>query len=156
MREALLSRDFDSIRLVMDASASLGEGQDAQEFFKEILRSYRLIFGQTRSSRKKFQKLYGKSRSWSSGPNSDPLLQLICGRSCESGESSTIFAEIGADDASNHYDPQVDFPFLGKRLLGLQDYVRGHNPHNFKSLWYDRRNGFWWWSFWVSLFLNPP
>lgn len=83
--------------------------------------------------------------------NSDPMLHRICGHDCESDEVREIYIEIGADEPINQYNPAVDFPFLGKRLGSIQEYIRGHNPSNFWALWYDRRNISLWWTFWVSI-----
>lgn len=65
-------------------------------------------------------------------------------------DARQIYEAIGADDPSNHYNPRSDFPFLGKRLAELQEYVRGHSPHTIMALWHDRRDASWWWTFWVS------
>jgi hypothetical protein len=82
------------------------------------------------------------------------MLERLCGHSCESDEVADIYIAIDAEDPSNHYNPIMDFPFFGKRLVAIQDYVRGHNPHNFKALWYDRRNVSWWWTFWVRVHIH--
>jgi hypothetical protein len=122
---------------------------EARQFFREVLLSYRLIFGKTYSSRKDFKK---QLRKWNleSKKNSDPMLYRLCAHGYESEEAREIYLEIDADDPSNHYNPVVDFPFLGKRLEGIQDYTRGSSPDNIKALWHDRRNMSWWWTFWVG------
>jgi len=130
------------------------DAEDAKQFFTEVLLSYRLIFSQTRLSRKEFNRFYSKSGFWNKQSNPDPLITVLCGQSGENTDSRRVYDEIGADDPSNHYSPVHDFPFLGKRLLELQDYVRGHNLTNLKALWYDQRNISWWWTFWVRATLN--
>ena len=87
--------------------------------------------------------------------NHDPILEKLCCYSCDSDEAGDLYAAIEADDPSSHFTPIADFPFLGKRLTDIQDYVSNHNPHSFMALWYDRRNVTWWWTFWVSLRLRP-
>jgi len=86
--------------------------------------------------------------------NSDPMLYRICGHGCESEEVREIYIEIGADDPSNHHNPAVDFPFLGKRLVFIQNYVSAHNPSSFWALWHDRRNVSWWWTFWAVIIIG--
>ena len=110
------------------------DNADASEFYEEVLRSYRLIFGQTKESCEIFGEL--NSRSWD--PLADPLLDTLCGKSCESQEARIIFNEINAKEASDVYRARLDFPFLGARLLELQKYVRGKKQ---KSQWarHDRR-----------------
>lgn len=144
-------------RLFQDNAASTDfsniDADDTRQFFKEVILSYRLIFGQTKSSRQRFNK---QLKKWDlkSKSNSDPMLYRICGHGCESEEAREIYYEIEADDPSNQYDPAVDFPFLGKRLVSIQDYVQGHKPSNFKALWYDRRNVSWWWTFWAVIIIG--
>jgi hypothetical protein len=135
------------------SDSTRAEIDDAYEFFKEVLLSYRLIFSQTKSSRKTFKKQWKKWDLTSRG-NIDPILERLCGHSCDSEEARDLYYAIDADDPSSHYNPISDFPFLGKRLTDIQDYVSGHNPHSFKALWYDRRNVTWWWTFWVCRALS--
>ena len=123
---------------------------EAQHFFREVLISYRLIFGQTRSSRNDFNRTYSKLNFWSKQPNPDPLITILCGQNWESESAMQIYYDIEADDPSNHYDARYDFPFLGRRLLELQDYIRGQNPEAMGALWHDRRNVSYWWTLWVS------
>lgn len=132
---------------------SRAEAEDAREFFKEVLLSYRLVFGQTNSSHNDFNK---ELKKWDlkSMPNDDPMLYQLCGHGCDSEEVRDIYIAIDADDPSNHYNPIIDFPYLGRRLAGIQDYVRGHNPHNFIALWHDRRNVSWWWTFWAVIVIG--
>jgi len=126
---------------------------EAYEFFKEVLLSYRLIFSQTKSSRKVFRKQMKKWNLISKG-NLDPILERLCGYSCDSDEAGDLYGAIEADDPSSHFTPIADFPFLGKRLMDIQDYVSNHNPHSFMALWYDRRNVTWWWTFWAVIIIG--
>lgn len=128
------------------------EIEDTREFFKEVLLSYRLIFGQTKNSHRDFNRQFRKwSKHWRSTTESqkqmDHLLQIICGNHWQSSAAGHIWDEIEAEDPANIYSPTTDFPFFGERLIELQSYVRGHN---FMALWYDRRDVSWWWTFWVS------
>lgn len=151
--QSVLSRIFEDSGASHSYDSSKTDADEARQFFKEVLLSYRLIFGQTYNSRKDFNKQLRKWDLKSKG-NSDPMLYRLCGHGCESDEARDIYLEIDADDPSNHYNPIVDFPFLGRRLVGIQDYIRGHNPDNIKALWYDRRNVSWWWTFWAVIIIG--
>jgi len=127
------------------------------EIFKEILRSYRLIFGQDERSWKAFlstiptsseQQALAES-SWSS----DPLLYVLCGKSCMSDESQRIYDDIDADEPANYYNPQSEFPFFGNRLLELQQFVKQHQPQTVRSLLNDRRDVAAWWTLWNNQLL---
>lgn len=126
------------------------------DFFKEVLLSYRLIFGQHKKSWQYFnKKLVAWNHDWDcSGEQgsrtSDPMLLLLCGRSWLADGPKQIYDEISADEPSEYYSPNMDFPFLGKRILVLQNHVKGHNAHSLRALWHDHRNVSWWWTFWVS------
>lgn len=123
----------------------------AAEYFKEVLISYRLIFGQTRSSYRDFNSLVSKkSLIWFGTGIVDPLLPVICGHSWDSEQVRSIYDEIDVDEASDYYTTSSDFPYLGERLEILQEYVRDHRSTTMTALWNDRRDVGWWWTFWVS------
>jgi hypothetical protein len=130
------------------------------EYFREVLLSYRLIFGQENASWKAFQKkLPTLEDHWDCSDrqsnDGDPMLRTLCGSSYTSPKAIQIYQAIDAsDDVLAYYYPDNDFPFLGRRILNLQAYVSGRNPHNWRALWHDRRNVAFWWTFWV-LTLNP-
>jgi len=121
--------------------------EDAKDFYKEVLLTYRLLFGQDTSSYKHFNAFVGKEPI--STKYQDLLLSKLCGESWESENARQVYDLIDAEDPSQHYDPSIDFPFFGKRLLDIQRYVRGYDPSNFWAFWYDKRNPSQWWAFWV-------
>jgi hypothetical protein len=131
-----------------------------QDYFREVLLSYRLLFGQDHKSWKAFQaKIAEWGENWNcSDPNSedkDDMLLILCGKSYKSQEAREVYEQIDADedpkeDLSVYYYPDSDFPFFGKRLLNLQAFVKGRHPHNWSALWNDRRNVAYWWTFWVN------
>ncbi|KAN0114719.1 hypothetical protein V8E51_004263 [Hyaloscypha variabilis] len=128
------------------------ELEDAYNFHHEALLSYRLIFGQDLTSSsdllahlKKFPMpfLYA-----------DPLLPALCGSNWESNDQAKhVYKSLGADDPSPLL-PSTQFPFLGQRLLDLQMYVKRHKPHDFRSLWHDKRDSLSWWTFWAVVILS--
>jgi hypothetical protein len=55
---------------------------------------------------------------------------------------------LDADEPANYYNPQTEFPFFGKRLLELQQFVKQHQPQTVRSLLNDRRDVAAWWALW--------
>jgi hypothetical protein len=109
-----------------------------------------MIFGQAHGSHKDFNDVE-KELHWHEDFRRDikvdPLLPILCGQSWNSWEAWQIYREIEAEYPSE-YTPMSEFPFLGTRLAALQRSVRGRS---FMALWYDRRDGSWWWTFWVCV-----
>jgi hypothetical protein len=117
-----------------------------------VLLSYRLIFGQNKSSFRDFNNL---SKEWQGElqDQRDPLLAILCGQNYRSKDASEIYDEIDADDPFDYYCPVADFPFLGRRLSELQRYVKGHKPTTLMGLWHDSSNLALWWTIWVSIWV---
>lgn len=126
------------------------------EFFKEILLSYRLIFGQDERSYKAFSKEAldweeGRGRSsWETRWDCDPMLHILCGKSVKSDEARTVYAEIEADEPMNCYNPDTEFLFFGKRLLELQNFTEYHQPESMRALLSDRRDLAAWFNPWIT------
>jgi hypothetical protein len=118
--------------------------------FKEVLLSYQIIFGQTKSSYQAARKHAKIPDIILSEEPVDPLVQTLCYHGWKSKESIALYDEIGEDEPSHIYSAN-DFPILGKKLTQLQTFVKCHNPSNLKDLWHDRRNMSQWYTFWVSL-----
>jgi hypothetical protein len=130
------------------------EVEDAKDFYKEVLLTYRLLFGQDTSSYKHFNALKRKGVLISE-EHQDLLLSALCGESWESSDARRVYEIIEAEEPSLHYSPSTDFPFLGRRLLDIQKYVRGHNSNSIRAIWFDRRNPSAWWTFWVCSVPTP-
>jgi hypothetical protein len=123
------------------------------EFFEEILLTYRLIFGQDDKSWKAFVRTIGSSqedRSQEKPWNCDPLLATLCGQSCLSEGPKIIYDEIEAGELAGHYEPHTEFPFFGGRLIKLQEFVKHHQPHNVRGLLADKRDVAAWYTLWSN------
>jgi len=114
-----------------------GQAEDlTPDYFREVLLSYRLIFGQDPKSWKAFQKTLSTYKEhWDCSDNQsddgDPMLRILCCSSYKSPNASRIYQDIDASEvASPCYYPDSDFPFLGRRILNLQAFVRGRNLQN--------------------------
>ena len=126
-----------------------------EQFFEEILLTYRLIFGQDDRSYKAFSRMVpvweeqrGRT-SWEMGWACDPMLLTLCGKSATSSdEARKLYDEIDAGEPANCYDPNTQFPFFGKRLLELQQFIKQHQPQNVRALFNDRRDVAAWYLLW--------
>ncbi|KAI1173818.1 hypothetical protein F4777DRAFT_580582 [Nemania sp. FL0916] len=116
----------------------------SQDFFVEVLCSLRLIFGQNSRSRDLYRKSFQKPGEF--GIDKDPLLDQICGAP---SHQCDLFDRIDALPERSIYSPQHDFPYLGQRLLELQDFVTAQNPADLRTLWYDVRDLNRYWTFWA-------
>lgn len=65
-----------------------------------------------------------------------------------SEEARKIYDAIDANEPHNCYNPNTEFPFLGKRLLELQQFIRHHQPQNVRALLNDRRDVAAWYTAW--------
>ena len=92
-----------------------------------------LLLGQDRRSR----SLAGKALAYPADRDADPLLRGLC---CEDWHREPLYEEIDAPEAKSVLDAPRYFPFLGDRLLALQDFVRLLQPYDWRTLWYDRRD----------------
>ncbi|RDW65489.1 hypothetical protein BP5796_10181 [Coleophoma crateriformis] len=114
---------------------------DAKLFYREILLSYRLLFGQN-------YKSYNGFTIPKETEMQDPLLKVLCSQSYEDDEPSEIYFLIDANHPARTYCARNDFPFLGERLLKIQGHVRDLRPHSIREIWNDTRDLPYWWAFW--------
>ena len=92
----------------------------------------------------------------------DPLLIQVCGK--KNGKSlkslgpslwpETCLSFEGELQEQDVYDTNLDFRFLGARLLELQAYNLRQEPSRIRDLWRDRRNTLQWYTFWAVIFVG--
>jgi hypothetical protein len=122
----------------------------ADEFFREVLLTYRVLFGQDERSFRAFQRfLPTYDHNWDcSGKDpeqiSDPLLPVLCGKSWKVPAAQEVYKDVNAGSLRESYDANVDFPILGQKLLELQGWVENYSPRTLKALIKDRRNPMAW------------
>ncbi|KAN0114717.1 hypothetical protein V8E51_004261 [Hyaloscypha variabilis] len=133
--------------------ASTVEPDRARDYYMEVLLSYRLIFGQDPGSAEDFKR---RAHLWAPalGELSDPILSILCGENWESEKAYPIYDEIEAGDTAERYSPSEDFPYLGKRLLKIQEYVNDYRPNNLRQLWHNQMNKWNWLMSWVVVILG--
>lgn len=118
--------------------------EDITELLREILLSYRLLFGQSRRSRSLFRRL----RPFQRIPQEahDQFLSLICNRKHFDCPITLIERE--------EYDLAGDFPHLRSRIVRLNNYASSKKPRSIRQLWRDKRDSTAWLAFWSVLFFG--
>lgn len=108
--------------------------------------TYRLIFGQDDRSYKAFSRMvpvWEQQRdrtSWETTWACDPMLLILCGKSATCDEARKIYDDIDEHEPADFYNAHDDFPFFGKRLLELQEFIKHHQPRSVRALLNDRRD----------------
>jgi len=124
----------------------------ARSYYREVMLSYRLIFGESNDS----HKLYNSTKddvTFSQELDHDPILDIVCGQNCRDEGSSKIWETINAGVPLNRYSTE-NFAFLGSRLLLIQNAIKVHEPDGFWPMWYDRRDTHRWWGFWPLFIIS--
>lgn len=142
--------------------------QDLTAIHREILLSYRVIFGRTSRSRDLFSKFL-EQESESTDRSLDPFLVTLCttplsyrvlfSRRRNPKIPSRLFPPSSLDKAnelmeSGVYSARDDFPTFGPRLSSLQQYNLRQQPSRARDLWRDRRNPLQWYTFWAVVWVG--
>lgn len=119
------------------------------QFYREIIQSYRILFGQDRHSWKAFAKDFGSnSPLFPADHGEDPLLPKLCG---SEWQKLPIYEDVDASGAKTVYSARADFPFFGDRLSKLQDFALMQSPSNWRTVWWDRRDVPRFWTLWAVM-----
>lgn len=128
------------------------------DFLRDMMLSYRLLFGMDAKSRQIFR---AESANWEQdslcdGPFSgrrmydvDPLLWILCTEKGTSPALKQLLGLLDGEETSPRYSFE-DFPFLGARFLQLQTFIEGHKPTTWSVLWNDRTDARNWWAMWTA------
>jgi hypothetical protein len=144
--------------------------QDPSFLHREVLLTYRLLFGQSSQSRELAQNLLSMLKK--SSQEVDPFLETLCTVS----QSRSLFKKLfrnndtrslptklfpastidarGTFIESGSYSAQLDFPIFGRRLLALQNHNLRQQPNRVRDLWRDRRNPLQWYTFWAVIWVG--
>ena len=128
-----------------------------QRYRQEVLLSYRLLFGQTKMSRKLFKKL--KKQMIREGKLTlDPFLEVLCSCSTSDTKIANLPKEIWPKSCRDLegrlakfecYGIDSDFPLIGRNLLAIQRFCLHQRPRTFWSFWIDTRDRPKWFTFWL-------
>ena len=114
---------------------------DISQYLKEVLLSYRLLFGQSASSRKFFRRIFSPSDV--QGCQVDTLLPQLCANS----RFDCPLALIPLDRSI--YFLARDFPVLYDRVELIANELKDARPKSFRGLLRDRRDTLQYWTFWL-------
>lgn len=117
---------------------------NAANMYREILLSYRVLFGQQRAS----WRLYRSENNGRAASGEEDLLVRLCG---SNWAEEPLYDEIDAPPAKNVYSARYDFPFYGERMVELHQFVELLSPHDWRTLWYDRRDLAKFWTVWAVI-----
>ena len=132
------------------------------KYQREIILSYRLLFGQDRKSRRLFREVESRNAALDKTSKCDPLLDILCGRK-KRAVIDALPSDIWPDscrDSAGHlleqtiYSTSLDFPVLGSRLLQIQEFDSRQQPNRIRDYWRDRRNPLQWYAFWAVLIIG--
>ena len=113
---------------------------DIDCMLREILQSYRLLFGQSKKSRALFRLI--NPYAGLSANLHDPILATLCSsRSCHL---------LDLSERGTYYLPQ-DFPVLRYRISMLQMHLSKTAPRTWSQLWHDKRDSAQWLTFWAVI-----
>ncbi|KAI0007591.1 hypothetical protein F4779DRAFT_499467 [Xylariaceae sp. FL0662B] len=115
--------------------------QDVTELLKEVLLSYRVLFGQHSGSRKLFRRLQPFDNT--SRTVQDDLLIRLCA-------NKDIDHALGMTEKVA-YKLAEDFPHLRTRLVRLNAYLDQRKPRSWRELWMDKRDSASWLTFWAVI-----
>jgi hypothetical protein len=137
------------------------------DFFREVLSTYRLIFGQHEDARALMEKYSARGRllgfkspfydahpsAFVKDSSADPLLNDIC---LKDSRNLPLFIDLDMLDLKNVYALNTDFPFFAKRLSLLNQFVHNQLPQDWQVSRRERRNLSRFWTIWTKTILNLP
>lgn len=133
-----------------------------QEFMREILQTYQLIFGQDNrwlriGPMEERAQLFASKSATTNLPSQassafDPLLRHLC--TSTEKQQRAFYEELRITPPKSCYSTEVDFPHFEWRLLELQRYMSEVGPTGFWSLWRDRRDTLRFWTLWAVIIIG--
>ncbi|KAI9841902.1 MAG: hypothetical protein M1837_000288 [Sclerophora amabilis] len=118
---------------------------EVSQFLREVLLSYRLLFGQSKMSRNMFRTLHPFCNVKREGH--DHLLARLCGRKRVEDD----FTHIVERDS---YRLNRDFPILRSKIVVLHRQLSNMKPRGLRQLWRDTRDSVQWFTFWAVLVIG--
>lgn len=123
-----------------------GTPKDVTGMLEEIMLSYRLLFGQSKRSRRLFLKEL-KPFAGVPAEGQDHLLSSLCGL-------KKLPKRWSVRGESAEYDLSEDFPHLRSRLVRLVGFLAEKKPRSLNEMWVDKRDSASWMTFWTVLIIG--
>ncbi|KAK0612448.1 hypothetical protein B0T17DRAFT_511640 [Bombardia bombarda] len=98
-----------------------------ENFCREILISFGVIFAQDSRSRNESKK-DATVAAWPARIRDDVVFRKL---RAKSWQEHTLFTYLNSPPLRSNYSAQSDFPFLGAKLLRLQEYMDAQTPTTF-------------------------
>jgi hypothetical protein len=117
------------------------DNDDISQYLKEVLLTYRLLFGQSAASRKFFRRTFIPSED--QGCQLDNLLPQLCAKSRLDRPSGYIPL-----DRSVYFSAR-DFPVFYDRIELIANELKNSKPNTLSGLLRDRRDTLQFWTFWL-------
>lgn len=114
---------------------------EVTQLLHEILLSYRLLFGQSKDSRRLFQSM---DVFKGEPPEAhDPLLEQLC-------NSKSVMLPPSCKERE-FYRLRRDFPILRSKIASLQQQMQNLKPRGWREIWKDKRDSAQWYTFWAVM-----
>lgn len=133
---------FSSCAAQTDDNQTWASEVDVAQLLHEILLSYRLLFGQSKDSRRLFRSMGAFNRETPEAH--DPLLEQLC--NCK---SVTLLPSSCKE--RDFYRLRRDFPVLRGRIASLQQQMHNLKPRGWTEIWKDKRDSAQWYTFWAVI-----
>lgn len=132
---------FSSCAAQSDDNQNRASGLDVAQLLYEILPSYRLLFGQSKDSRRLFRSM-GAFKG--EPPEArEPLLELCISKSV------TLLPSFCKE--REFYRLRRDFPVLRGRIASLQQQMHNLKPRGWREILKDNRESAQWYTFWAVI-----
>ena len=115
--------------------------KDILQFMREVLLSFRLLFGQHEPSRKLFPQIYKPTERLQ--PKPDQLLPHLCMTKNLHQTSEYLPLDQPVYFAAQH------FPVLSERIELIARELKASRPTSIRDLLHDRRDTLQYWTFWL-------
>ncbi|KAI1330537.1 hypothetical protein F5Y16DRAFT_408458 [Xylariaceae sp. FL0255] len=125
------------------------ETQPFDDYCREILLSFGIIFGQDKRSRK--AALRASKHIWQKTFKRDQLLRQLC---LQPWCDTILYDYLHSPPVRANYSLRHDFLFLGVKLAAVQEYMNLQSPNDFITVLFDVRDPLRFWTFVAAIGLG--
>jgi len=138
-----------AVRLTSTIRSQVGIPQD---FAKEILKTYWILFGSTKDMYLSLPMPKHLRRLLDNNPSHS--LSIFNHQHCDWRPYDMSLHLCENEDYGRKTFNAIDFPYFAQRFLILKDYLKCRRPRTLRSLWKDRRDITQWSTFWVVVIIG--